>query len=139
VLGTPYINKSYASIMYVRCISVRMYVHAYYVAPKRCFFAFPPCFPMEPHWGYCGICDESLRPPFHGLRDPPWPNLRIYELVQRWRPKLVLRVAVHRLPCFVCHGSQGRRILRSAHACIVRGVSYNCKERLITVRGFSSV
>ena len=39
---------------------------------------------MEPHWGYCGICDESLRPPFHGLRDPPWPNLTIYEWVQLW-------------------------------------------------------
>ena len=60
MLGTPYINKSYASIMYVRCISVCMYVHAYYVAPKRCFFSL---FLHASQWSLTGVTVASVMNP----------------------------------------------------------------------------
>ena len=60
MLGTPYINKSYASIMYVRCISVCMYVHACYVAPKRFFF---PLFLHASQWSLTGVTVASVMNP----------------------------------------------------------------------------
>ena len=70
------------------CISVCMCTCMFFLAPNSIFCSM--AFHRLAHhdgalpWGQCGICGTSLRPPFHGLRDPPWPNLTVYEWVQVW-------------------------------------------------------
>jgi len=87
----PHRNKTYMhmQVWYMFCMYFCMYVHLYvFLAPNSIFCSM--AFHRLAHhdgalpWGQCGICGTSLRPPFHGLRDPPWPNLTVYEWVQVW-------------------------------------------------------